>query len=221
MEGNTFKSSVFGGFNREDVIHYIEKSSAEANERIAALETERDALRSEINSLRDEIQAGADTAERLSSELTEARGARESAENALSEANAELERLRAKLSEVSEEGDALRSQLSAAQEEKAALAAQVDRFRPQAEEYSSVKSHIAGIELSAQQRADALDAATRAKLSELLDACRAQCEKAMGALGDACVNVSAELRKADVMVAQLPAVFNTLRNDLDELEEFK
>ena len=43
----------------------------------------------------------------------------------------------------------------------------------------------------------------------------------MGALGDACVNVSAELRKADVMVAQLPAVFNTLRNDLDELEEFK
>ena len=155
MEGNTFKSSVFGGFNREDVIHYIEKSSAEANERIAALEAERDELRSEINSLRDEIQAGADTAERLSSELNEARGARESAENALSEANAELEQLRAKLSEASEEGDALRSQLSAAQEEKAALAAQVDRFRPQAEEYSSVKSHIAGIELSAQQRADA------------------------------------------------------------------
>ncbi len=115
----------------------------------------------------------------------------------------------------------MRARLTAAQEEKDALAAEVERFRPQAEEYSSVKSHIAGIELSAQQRADALDAATRAKLSELLDACRAQCEKAMGALGEACVHVSAELRKADVMVAQLPAVFNTLRNDLDELEEFK
>ena len=30
MENNTFKGSLFGGFNREDVIDYIKKTSAES-----------------------------------------------------------------------------------------------------------------------------------------------------------------------------------------------
>ena len=30
---NTFKSSVFGGFNRDDVIRYIEKTSLESKQR--------------------------------------------------------------------------------------------------------------------------------------------------------------------------------------------
>ena len=31
---NTFKSSVFGGFNRDDVIRYIEKTSLEISSRL-------------------------------------------------------------------------------------------------------------------------------------------------------------------------------------------
>ena len=34
MENNTFKGSLFGGFNREDVIDYIKKTSAESTARI-------------------------------------------------------------------------------------------------------------------------------------------------------------------------------------------
>ena len=44
MENNTFKGTLFGGFNREDVISYITKTSAQANERIAALEADIDKL---------------------------------------------------------------------------------------------------------------------------------------------------------------------------------
>ena len=34
MENNSFKSNVFGGFNRQDVINYIEKSAKESRELI-------------------------------------------------------------------------------------------------------------------------------------------------------------------------------------------
>lgn len=42
MENNTFKGSLFGGFNREDVIDYIKKTSAESTARIESLEGDID-----------------------------------------------------------------------------------------------------------------------------------------------------------------------------------
>ena len=50
---NTFKSSVFGGFNRDDVIRYIEKTSLESKQQIEALEQESDGLCRENAELRD------------------------------------------------------------------------------------------------------------------------------------------------------------------------
>ena len=44
MENNTFKGSLFGGFNREDVIDYIKKTSAESTARIESLEGDIDKL---------------------------------------------------------------------------------------------------------------------------------------------------------------------------------
>lgn len=204
MEGNSFKSSLFGGFNREDVIRYIEKTAAEANERIAALEKERDALDQELTGLRQTLQTESETTERLSAALAEARDGREAAETALTQAVAELEQLRA--------------EFAAAQEETSTLSSQVAHLRPQAEEYSSVKNRIAGVELLAQQRADALETATRKRLFALIGACKTQCEQALLTLGDTCSNVSTELRRADAMVSQLPAAFQTLRSSLEELE---
>ena len=40
-----FKTCVFGGFDREDVISYIEKSAKESQERIEALESENAKLK--------------------------------------------------------------------------------------------------------------------------------------------------------------------------------
>ena len=46
MENNSFKSSLFGGFRRKDVIAYIEKAASESGKRITALEAEiSDSLR--------------------------------------------------------------------------------------------------------------------------------------------------------------------------------
>ena len=49
---NTFKSSVFGGFNRDDVIRYIEKTALETKQRMDELEKEIDGLCRENANLR-------------------------------------------------------------------------------------------------------------------------------------------------------------------------
>ena len=54
---NTFKGSVFGGFNRDDVIRYIEKTSLETKQQIEQLEQENNGLCRESASLRDELAA--------------------------------------------------------------------------------------------------------------------------------------------------------------------
>ena len=75
---NTFKSSVFGGFNRDDVIRYIEKTSLESKQQIEALEQESDGLCRENAELRDKLAAAdaldAATRERLQAMIAACRG---------------------------------------------------------------------------------------------------------------------------------------------------
>lgn len=56
MENNTFKGSLFGGFNREDVIDYIKKTSAESTARIESLEGDIDKLCAQEQELRTQGQ---------------------------------------------------------------------------------------------------------------------------------------------------------------------
>ena len=60
MENNTFKSVAFGGFDKQDVIRYIEQSSREAAEVQERLQQENDSLRARIQALEEQgVGAGA------------------------------------------------------------------------------------------------------------------------------------------------------------------
>ena len=111
--------------------------------------------------------------------------------------------------------------LSAAEQERKRLLSELDELCPQVEEYGRVKAHIADIELSARERADALDAATRERLQAMIAACRGHCEQVLSTLGATCESVSNELKRADAAVAQLPEAFTTLEGQLDELKKLE
>ena len=59
-----FKSSLFG-FNKQDVLKYIEQSHKKSAEKETELSTEIEALKSEISTLKDNITALEDEKERL------------------------------------------------------------------------------------------------------------------------------------------------------------
>jgi chromosome segregation ATPase len=60
-----FKTSVFGGFDKEDVVAFIEKTARENEEKQAALEKENASLRETIQSLTEEMDTLRQEAESL------------------------------------------------------------------------------------------------------------------------------------------------------------
>ena len=226
---NTFKSSVFGGFNRDDVIRYIEKTALESKQQIESLEQESDGLCRENAELRDKLAAAERERDKLAESYDTASGAQEALKKGLTAAQETITELRAQLEESAQraafaqkEHERLRAAQKAEHErEMQKLQAELETLRAQAEEYGRVKAHIADIELSARERADALDAATRAKLQSHIAVCTQQCAQVLATLGSTCESVSAALRHADAAVSQLPGAFTTLESQLDELKKFE
>ena len=204
---NTFKSVLFGGFNRNDVIRYIEKTALESNERIAALEKENDGLCRENSDLRTEVDSVTAARDRLSDSFEDTIKQHEHAKVTLADTQAQLAAALEKIT-------ALESQNTALQETVAQL-------QKVSDEYAAVKSHISDIELEARQRAGELEDRTHRQLSELLDSCRRRCEEITSVLNASCVGVSGELQKLDASVAQLPAAFDALHAGLEDLQKLK
>ena len=177
---NTFKSSVFGGFNRDDVIRYIEKTSLESKQQIEALEQESDGLCRENAELRDKLAAAERERDKLAESYSTASSAQDALKKGLTAAQETISELRAQIEEgaqklASAKADCDRQlkaneeaaeqriaeleaqhaeRLSAAEQERKRLLSELDELRPQVEEYGRVKAHIADIELSARERAD-------------------------------------------------------------------
>ena len=51
-----FKTCLFGGFDRQDVVSFIEKSSRESREKIEALEKENESLQQKCHAMESELQ---------------------------------------------------------------------------------------------------------------------------------------------------------------------
>lgn len=215
---NTFKSSVFGGFNRDDVIRYIEKTALESKQQIESLEQESDGLCRENAELRDKLAAAERERDKLAESYDTASGAQEALKKGLTAAQETITELRAQLEESAQRAAFAQKEH---EREMQKVQAELETLRAQAEEYSRVKAHIADIELSARERADALDAATRAKLQSRIAACTQQCARVLATLGNTCESVSTALRHADAAVSQLPGAFTTLEGQLDELKKFE
>lgn len=226
---NTFKSSVFGGFNRDDVIRYIEKTALESKQQIESLEQESDGLCRENAELRDKLASAERERDQLAESYDTASGAQEALKKGLTAAQETITELRAQLEDTTQkaafaqkEHERLRAAQKAEHErEMKKLQEELAALRAQAEEYGRVKAHIADIELSARERADALDAATRAKLQAYIASCTSQCAQVLATLGSTCESVSSALRHADEAVSRLPGAFTTLEGQLDELKKLE
>ena len=193
MENNTFKTVTFGGFDKQDVIRYIEQTAQENAAVLARAEEEKQALEQETAQLQDKLN---DAAEQL-------RRAKEENE-ALRSAAAGKERAEAELAELRTESERLRAQLA--------------ELQPLAEEYQKVKSQIGAIECEARKRANDLEEETVARLNRTLSLCRAQYEALTSTFETASSHVTAELRKIEVGMMQMPRAMDQLGSDLTELE---
>ena len=173
--------SAFNGFNREDVVHYLEYLNSKHTSLVNQLSQEADNLRQKLNLAADAIAADSSRAEQivaleserdaLKAQLAEALQAAENADAARAAAEAECEALRQQLCTApaanEDEVVALRLQLAQAQEKCAGLEARLqNNTSANVEKELEAYRRAERIERLARERADQLYRQTNGVLAD-------------------------------------------------------
>lgn len=137
-----FRSAMFGGFNRQDVLTYLESTAQEAARQQEQLQQKLDASLETVSRQNEDLTARQEKLDQLSRE-------NEGLRTQLEQVNVALASCRAECSQKSGELESSRKEIEKLNERIAAL-------EPDASAYAAVKERTAGVELEAHRRAQAI-----------------------------------------------------------------
>lgn len=195
MENYSFKSVAFGGFDKQDVVRYLEQSSEKAAAAQRELEAENETLRRQAEDSAEELERLRDRVEALTEERDRLRERLETE----SAARADLEPLRA------------------LEQDAARLAAERDALKPDAEAYARFRERLGAIECEARKRADDLEEEAAAQTRRTLEEFRSRYKKLTVDFEAVAAHVNGELRKIEVALSQLPRALDQTGTELNEL----
>ncbi len=157
-----FRNAAFGGFNKQDVLDYLELTSREHREQLQQLQQELDQTQQRCSGLlqgQDAHDAQVKTLEQQTQRQ----------QQAAEKVQSELEQTRQQLEQAKAEQDALRGQLAEKDALICQLQQQVAALRPDAEAYTAVKERSAGMELDAHRRAQGILDQANAEAQQIQD----------------------------------------------------
>ena len=207
MERNTFKSVAFGGFDKQDVVRYIEATAREHAEELQKLRSDADALQQSNDAL------SAENAE-LTTKCEEMEARVKMLETSNQEQQSALTRLQQEMDALSAEAESLRITAQAID----ALKAEALSLRTDAEAYRQFRNRIGDIECDARKRAVEMEENTQKALLTLTSDFNSKYQQLSSAFDATSNYVTAELRKVDVMLSQLPRALDQLGAELNTLE---
>ena len=199
MEQYPIKSVTFGGFDKQDVISYIEKLSQESS-------AERDQLQRENRDLQARLSEVGQSLESARAELDALRQERDRL----------LEEHRCLTEDLARETGA-REALTREVEHLRPLEAEVTRLAPDAQAYAQFRERIGAIECEARKRADDLENATAAQLRQTVEQFQSQYQSLLTTFKNTAVHVTTELRKVEVNLTQLPRAMDPATGALNAL----
>jgi len=144
-KGLQFRTATFGGFQKRDVMDYLERSAREHAQKLAELQKE----------LAEEKQARTEEGERAAA-----------LEQRVAALQAESQRLAADLAERVEQLDRAAAERDELRAQAAGLREELDRALPAAKAYEAVKDRTASIELEAHGRAQIIEREGREKAAK-------------------------------------------------------
>ena len=207
MESNTFKSVTFGGFDKQDVIRYIENSAREHKDELARLQNETEALRQDNDALSAQNTELAAKCEQLEARV-----------KALEASTQEQQQAYAQLQQTSAAQAAELEPLRSSAAELEILKAEARAFRAEAESYRQFRNRIGDIECDARKRAAALEEETLSAMLNMVAEFNTKYQELSRTFDVTSSYVSNELRKIDVILTQLPRALDQLGNELNTLE---
>ena len=205
-----FRSSMFGGFNRQDVLDYLESTAKTAAEQQQGLQLQLDEVRQTESDQTIELAARQGRIFRLEQEN----------QQLLSQ----VEQLNLSLSALQAENSKNAAALTEARREVEELKAKVTALEPDAMAYSAVKERTAGVELEAHRRAQNIQAEAEQQAKQLrrqMEQWVARVEREYAALRSQVESTVAhaadQLSRAGESLDQVNALMNQQEVELEEL----
>ena len=190
-----FKTCMFGGFDREDVVSYIEKTAKETQEKLDALETENAKLKAD----NEQIEQALRTLHAQTKQMKQEEQDQEFLQQRLDEAQARAAEL------------AVRCE---------ALEAENESLRASANECAHLKEHIADIEINAHRRTEEFRAEAIEKLRAIIAQQRTWCQKQRGEYAFMSETILQDIRRAeDVLENADYSGFDQMMAGLQQLED--
>lgn len=190
-----FKTCMFGGFDREDVVSYIEKTAKETQEKLDALESENTRLKTD----NERIEQALRTLHAQAKQMKQDEQDQETLQQRLDEAQARAAEL------------AVRCE---------ALEAENENLRASAKECAHLKEHIADIEINAHRRTEEFRAEAIEKLRAIISQQRTWCQKQRGEYSFMSETILQDIRRAeDVLENADYSGFDQMMEGLQQLED--
>jgi len=137
-----FRSAAFGGFNRQDVLTYLESVTREGQQ-------QREALQQELEETRTALAA-------REAELTEVRSQLGRLEQEKAELSKQLMQTELELADCRNDCKEMTAELKQLRQELEGSRAEIAALEPDARAYRELKERTAGVELEAHRRAQAI-----------------------------------------------------------------
>ena len=158
--------------------------------------------------------------EQLSQESSKLREERDALQERLNQAEQETAALREQLQELTEAKEHLETEnrrLAPMEAEAARLKEQLEAMRPDAEAHVMLREQVGTIECEARQRAAELEERTVGQMRKATELFRQQYQVLMNTVEPASSHMTAELRKMEVSLAQLPRTMDQTGTELKRL----
>lgn len=198
-----FRNAVLGGFNRRDVMEYIERASGEARSKAAGLEKDLKEARGEKETLAEELARLKQSSGSAAQEEARVRAS-------LEESTAALTRVRMELGDTNDK-------LAKAQLSLRNLQQQVDMLQPLAKQYEQLKDRVATVELDAHRKAQQTIDQANEEASEVRKKTVGWLEQVKGSYGGLKEAVASGAERLEKAGSELAAVRESLNARDEEL----
>ena len=158
--------------------------------------------------------------EQISQESGKLREERDVLQERLEQAEQEMAALRDQLQALTEAKERLEAEnqrLAPMEAENARLKEEMEALRPDAEAHVMLREQVGTIECEARQRAAELEERTVGQMRRATDQFRRQYQVLMNTVETASGHMTAELRKMEVALAQLPRTMDRTGAELNQL----
>jgi chromosome segregation ATPase len=222
MDQRIFRGSMLGGFNRKDVMAYVEKTAEEFKEELSTLREQLELTRNQRDELRYSVSCLEEEKNKLSEKVAAFENESVEDKKRIGELLKQLEEFKSENALLSDEKSLAESSLKQTRAELETLKSRVTALEAATAEFEKTRKRIADIELNAYARSEEIEQEALHNAQKIRDAMKEAAVRTVRHYNQVRLDAESTAAHVNEELAQISAwlsSFGSLFSELDEVLE--